>query len=53
MGLPESKNRVGLGRALMNSNNKTRRLAGRGRGAGRGGSSGPGEVVRRPMKRYI
>ncbi|RPB07599.1 P-loop containing nucleoside triphosphate hydrolase protein [Morchella conica CCBAS932] len=45
MGLPESKNRVGLGRALMNSNNKTRRLAGRGRGAGRGGSSGPGEVM--------
>ncbi|KAI5849395.1 ribosome biogenesis GTPase Lsg1 [Morchella snyderi] len=45
MGLPESKNRVGLGRALMNSNSKTRRLAGRGRGAGRGGSSGPGEVM--------
>lgn len=45
MVLPESKNRVGLGRALMNSNRNARRSVGGGRGRGRGGSSGPGEVV--------
>lgn len=45
MVLPESKNKVGLGRALMNSNRNARRSVGSG-GKGRGrGSSGAGEVV--------
>lgn len=45
MVLPESKNKVGLGRALMNSNRSARKVVGSG-GRGRGrGSSGAGEVV--------